>query len=293
MAIAIAIAALVLISIAFQLLTPWWLTPIASNWGSIDTALDITMWVCGLVFIVLNLFLAYSIYRYRHRKGHKAHYDPESVALERRLTVWTAVGIAALLAPGLIAWKEYVTVPSNAAVFEAMGQQWQWSYRFPGKDGVLGTVNSRQISPDNPFGLNPDDPFGRDDILVESNEVHLPLGRPVKAVLRSKDVLHDFFVPQMRAKMDLVPGIVTYLWFTPTRTGTFEILCLELCGVGHYTMRGTMVVDEQPAFDAWLSEQPTFAQLMAEAGQAAPAAAVQATGAGAQQNNESPVQSGN
>ena len=270
MALAIVIVALVLLSIAFQLFTPWWLTPLASNWGSIDNALNITMWVCGSVFIALNLFLAFSIFRYRHRKGHRAHYDPESVALERRLTVWTAVGIVALLAPGLIAWNKFVTVPKNASVFEAVGQQWQWSFRFPGKDGVLGTVNSRLISPDNPFGINPDDPFGRDDILVEGNEVHLPLGRPIKAVLRSKDVLHDFFVPQIRARMNLVPGIVTYFWFTPTRTGRYEILCGQLCGVSHYTMRGVMVVDKEPDFEAWLSQQPTFAQLRAEA-RAAPA----------------------
>ena len=164
MAIAIVIVALVLLSIAFQIFTPWWQTPLASNWHSIDTALNVTMWVCGIVFVVLNLFLAFAIYRYRHRQGHRAHYDPESVALERRLTVWTAIGIAALLAPGLIAWNQFVTVPKNAQVFEVVGQQWQWSFRFPGKDGVLGTVNARQISADNPFGLNPEDPFGRDDI---------------------------------------------------------------------------------------------------------------------------------
>ncbi|MGH6781850.1 MAG: hypothetical protein ACREB5_07085, partial [Sphingomonadaceae bacterium] len=166
---------------------------------------------------------------------------------------------------------------------------WQWSFRFPGKDGVLGTVNSRQISPDNPFGLNPDDPFGRDDILVESSEVHLPLGRPLKVVLRSNDVLHNFFVPPIRARMDLVPGMVTYFWFTPTRTGTFEILCAELCGVGHYTMRSAMVVDEEPAFAAWLSQQPTFAQLMADAGRAAPVDAVAAVG-GSDQENPRPTQ---
>jgi cytochrome c oxidase subunit 2 len=278
MAIAIVIAALVLLSIAFQLLTPWWLTPLESNWRSIDTALGVTMWVCGFFFVALNLFLAFSIMRYRHRRGHRAHYNPESVTLERRLTVWTAVGIAALLAPGLIAWKEFVTVPKDALVFEAVGQQWQWSFRFPGNDGVLGTVSSRQVSPDNPFGLDPDDPYGRDDILVEGSEAHLPRGRPIKVVLRSKDVLHDFFVPQIRSKMDLVPGTVTYFWFTPKRTGRFEILCAELCGVGHYTMRGALVVDEKPAFDAWLSQQPTFAQLIAEAGPAAPADAAGKTG---------------
>ena len=264
MALAIAIVVLVLISIAFQLLTPWWLTPLASNWGSIDNALKVTLCVCGFFFVSLNLFLALAIFRYRHRRGHRAHYNPESVALERRLTIWTAVGIAALLAPGLIAWKEFVTVPKNATVVEAVGQQWQWSFRFPGKDGVLGTADARQISPDNPFGLNPDDPFGRDDILVDGGEVHLPLGRPIKVVLRSKDVLHDFFVPQIRARMNIVPGTVTYFWFTPTRTGKFDILCAQLCGVGHYMMRGAVVIDQAPAFDAWLKQQPVFAQPAAE-----------------------------
>jgi cytochrome c oxidase subunit 2 len=272
MAIAIVIVALVLLSVAFQLLTPWWLTPLASNWRSIDTALGVTMWVCGVVFIALNLFLAVSIFRYRHRRGHRAHYNPESVTLERRLTLWTAVGIAALLAPGLIAWKQFVTVPKDAALVEAIGQQWQWSFRFPGKDGVLGTANTRQITADNPFGLDPSDPYGRDDILVEGNEVHLPLGRPIKVVLRSKDVLHDFFVPQIRARMDLVPGMITYFWFTPTRPGKYEILCAELCGVSHYAMRGVLIVDKPRDFDAWLSKQPTFAQSMAEAGPPAPAA---------------------
>jgi cytochrome c oxidase subunit 2 len=271
MAIAIVIVALVLLSIALQLLSPWWLTPLASNWGSIDTALNVTMWVCGGVFIALNLFLAYSLFRYRHRDGHRAHYDPESVRLERRLTIWTAIGIAALLAPGLIAWKQFVTAPKDALVVEAVGQQWQWSFRFPGKDGVLGTANARQITPDNPFGLSADDPFGRDDILVDGSEVHLPLGRPIKVVLRSKDVLHDYFVPQIRARMDMVPGMITYFWFTPTRTGNFEILCAELCGIGHYAMRGTMVVEKEPAFRAWLGQQPVHAQLVAQASASAAA----------------------
>jgi cytochrome c oxidase subunit II len=101
--------------------------------------------------------------------------------------------------------------------------------------------------------------------LVETNELHLPLGRPVKMVLRSKDVLHDFYVPQFRAKMDLVPGIVTYFWMTPTVTGSFDVLCAELCGVGHHSMRGTVVVERQAAFDRWLGEQTTFGQVLAAA----------------------------
>lgn len=265
MPVAIAIALLVLASIIFHLVSPWWKTPIASNWGSIDTALDVTLWICAIAFVGLNLFMAWALWRYRHREGHRAHYDPENPSLEKRLTFWTAIGIAGMLAPGLIAWSQYVNVPKDAAVVEATGQQWQWTFRFPGPDGVLGTAAVGHITPDNSFGLNPRDPYGRDDILVETNELHLPLGQPVKMVLRSKDVLHDFYVPQFRAKMDLVPGIVTYFWMTPTKSGTYEILCAELCGVGHHEMRGTVVVEPQRAFDKWLAEQMTFGELMAQA----------------------------
>lgn len=263
MAAAIAIALLVLGSIAFHLLSPWWRTPLASNWSSIDNALTITMWICAVAFVALNLFLAYTLFRYRHREGHRAHYEPENTRLEKRLTFWTAIGIAGMLAPGLLAWNRFVTVPKDAAIVEATGQQWQWSFRFPGPDGVLGTSDVRHITPDNPFGLNPQDPYGRDDRLIEGNELHLPLNKPVKMLLRSKDVLHDFYVPEFRARMDLVPGIITYFWLTPTRPGTYEVLCAELCGVGHYMMRGTVIVEPEPAFRAWLAKQPTYAQLAA------------------------------
>lgn len=283
MPVAIAIALLVLVSILFHWFSPWWLTPIASNWGSIDTALNVTLWICAAAFIILNLFMAWLILKYRHRPGNRAHYEPENARLEKQLTFWTAIGIAGMLAPGLIAWNEYVTVPDGAAVVEATGQQWQWTYRFPGADGVLGTASTNHITPDNPFGINPRDPHGQDDILIESSELRLPLNQPVKLVLRSKDVLHDFYVPQFRAKMDLVPGIVTYFWMTPTRTGTFDILCAELCGVGHYQMRGTVVVEERPAFDAWLGEQMTYRQMaaLAEARRTELAQAGNADGMGA------------
>ncbi|HEY0446574.1 MAG TPA: cytochrome c oxidase subunit II [Allosphingosinicella sp.] len=264
MAVAVVIALLVLGSILFHVLSPWWLTPIASNWGSIDTALIITLYICAVAFVGLNLFLALAILKYRARAGHKAHYEPENARLEKQLTLWTGIGIAGMLAPGLIAWNEYVTVPDDATVIEATGQQWQWGFRFPGRDGVLGTAAIAHMGPDNPFGINPKDPHGRDDVLIETNELHMPIGRPVKMVLRSKDVLHDFYVPQFRAKMDLVPGIVTYFWMTPTRTGTFEILCAELCGVGHHEMRGTVVVEPQAAFDTWMAEQMTFGQVLAQ-----------------------------
>ena len=143
-----------------------------------------------------------------------------------------------------------------------MGQQWQWSYRLPGKDGRLGTSDIRYISSENSMGVNPDDPYGKDDIIIQGGDnLHLPLGKPVKVLLRSIDVLHDFYVPEFRAKMDMIPGAVTYFWFTPTRTGTFEVLCAELCGVAHAQMRSKVIVQEEKEYHAWLEKQRTFAEL--------------------------------
>jgi cytochrome c oxidase subunit 2 len=264
MVLAIVLVLLVVGSVLFHFLSPWYFTPIASNWTTIDDTISITFWVTGSVFVAVNLFMAYCVVRYRHQKGRRADYEPENKKLEGWLIGLTTLGIVGMLAPGLLVWAKFVDVPKDAAVFEAVGKQWHWSYRFPGKDGVLGTVDARYISDKNPFGINPDDPFGRDDILISSPEVHLPIGKPVKALLRSVDVLHDFAVPQFRVKMDLVPGLVTYVWFTPTRTGKFDLLCEELCGTAHFTMRGKVVVDEERAFQEWLSSYPTFAQSMAK-----------------------------
>ena len=111
--------------------------------------------------------------------------------------------------------------------------------------------------------MSPYDPNGRDDVIISDTEIHLPLGKPVKVVLRSIDVVHDFYVPEFRAKMDMVPGMETYFWFTPTKTGTFEILCAGYCGVGHPMMRGTVVVDTESNYQAWLQHQKTFAELTA------------------------------
>src|SRR5690606_28280922 len=108
-----------------------------------------------------------------------------------------------------------------------------------------------------------EDPDGQDDVLVSSAEVHLPVNRPVRFWLRSKDVLHNFTVAQFRVKMDLVPGMETHMWLTPTRTGRFEVLCEELCGIAHHSMRGAVVVEEQEAFDEWVASWPTWAELAA------------------------------
>jgi len=266
MVIAIALIVLVLATVLFHFFSPWYFTPIASNWDTVDSTVDVTFWVTGVVFVAVNLFLAYAIIRYRHRKHgpkHQAHYEPENKRLEWWLTGITSVGIAAMLAPGLAVWAKFVTVPEDAQAVEVLGQQWAWTYRFPGQDGELGAADSNLISIDNPFGLDPNDPVGQDDRLVTSPELHLPVGKPVRLLLRAKDVNHQFAVPQFRVKMDMVPGMVTYFWLTPTRTGTFDVLCEQLCGVAHFAMRGRVVVDEEPDFETWLAAQPTFAKVSA------------------------------
>src|SRR3546814_577042 len=252
-------------TVVFHFLCPWWWTPSASNWGYVDDTILITFWITGFVFVAVGLFMAYCIYRYRHQAGRKAAYEPENKKLEVWLTVGTTLGVAGMLAPGLFVWNQFVTVPEEAVAIEAVGAQWQWTFRLPGKDGALGTSNPKSVNYENPFGLRATDPNGQDDILVEDGELHLQRDKPVKVLLRSIDVLHDFYVPQFRAKMDMVPGTVTYFWLTPTTAGTYEILCFELCGSGHYAMRGTVVVDEEADYQAWLQEQSTFAELYARA----------------------------
>ncbi|HET7202835.1 MAG TPA: c-type cytochrome [Steroidobacteraceae bacterium] len=263
MVIAVVLVLLVIGTVAFHVLNPWWLTPIASNWGEMDDTLNLTFWVTGAVFVAVNLFMAYAVVRYRHRKGveRRAEYEPEYKRLEWWLIGLTSVGVIAMLAPGLVVWAKFVTVPDGADVVEAVGQQWSWSFRLPGDDGVLGTTDPSLMDADNPFGMDANDPRGQDDVLIARPELHLPLDRPVKVLLRSKDVLHDFTVPQFRVKMDMVPGMVTYLWLTPTKAGEYEILCEELCGMGHFAMRGRVVVVDADSYQAWLGAQPTFAQL--------------------------------
>ena len=265
MPLAIVLIVLVVGSLLFHFLSPWTFTPIASNWGMIDTTVDITFVVTGIVFVAVNLFLAYAIIRFRHKEGARAKYEPENKKLEVWLTVITTIGVAAMLAPGLFVYGNIVTVPEGATEIEAVGQQWKWTFRLPGEDGDFGKTDSRLISVENPYGINPDDPNGRDDVLVDDAIVHIPVGEPVLFWLRSKDVLHNFTVAQFRVKMDLVPGMESYMWLEPTKVGEYEILCEELCGIAHHAMRGRVVVDEPGDYAAWVDSQPTFAELQARA----------------------------
>lgn len=169
-----------------------------------------------------------------------------------------------MLAPGLLIWKDVVTPPDDAVSLEVLARQWNWSYRLPGEDGKLGAVAVSHTSTDNPLGIDPSDPFGQDDIIVYDPVLHLKVDQPVTFLLRSTDVLHNFTVPQFRVKMDFVPGQISYIWAEPKEVGSYDLLCEELCGVGHYAMRGRVIVDSEETYNAWLADQPTFAETQAE-----------------------------
>ena len=249
-------------SILFHIFTPWWWTDIASNWGAMDDTIVLTFWIGGGVFIAVCLFMIYCVFKFSYKEGRKVEYKPEDNKLEIILTVVTTLGVAALLAPGLIVWNQYINTPPNAINIEVMARQWGWQYRLPGEDGKLGTSNIVNINDQNPFGINLDDQNGRDDILIQSDELHLKTNRPVKILLRSTDVLHNFYVPQFRAKMDAVPGLITYYWFEPNKEGDYEVLCAEYCGIGHYGMRAKVVVDNEENYEKWLEQQETFSDFI-------------------------------
>ena len=264
MFVAIIFVLIIIGSIIFHFWSPWWWTPVASNWGNIDDTIILSFWVTGAVFVAVCLFMAYCVWAYRYRPDRKAEYKPEDKKLEFRLTWLTALGVAALLAPGLVVWNKFITVPENAMKIEVVAYQWGWNYRLPGADGVLGKTSVGLISDDNPYGLDISDPNSKDDIIVMDSDLHLEINQPVKVELRSLDVLHNFYVPQFRAKMDMLPGIITYYWFTPEKKGDYEVLCAEYCGTGHYAMRGRVLVDEEKEYSNWLAKQISFEKMLAK-----------------------------
>ena len=259
---------LVLIVVSTSIITfvgPWGLPELASNWGSIDIMIIITTIVTIIAFIAVNVVMAYFIYRYRHREGQKATYLVDDHRLEKILIVITSIGIVALLAPGLFVYSRLINPPANAHTVEVVSQQWQWGYRYPGADGKLGRTNITLVSPKNPLGIDVKDPASQDDIVVPpgpSSQLHLPIDKPVQLELRAKDVLHSFYVPKFRIKMDTVPGEITRTWFTPNTIGTFQVLCAELCGINHYQMKSEVVVQSDEEFQKWLQQQPTVSQTL-------------------------------
>lgn len=241
----------------------WWLPPLASVHGAvIDNLFMITLALTGIVFLLVHVLLAYFVWRYRARSAQQqAYFYLENRPLEVIYTLIPALTLTGLIAVGTRAWFHiHSDPPAEALPVRVIGEQFAWRFQYPGADGKLGRFHPRFVSETNPFGIDPDDPASHDDIVT--TELHVPLGRPVVAYINSKDLLHSFFVPALRVKQDAVPGMTTRFWFIPTQAGTYDIPCAELCGQGHYIMRGQMVVESDATFEAWLAQQPSFATMV-------------------------------
>jgi cytochrome c oxidase subunit 2 len=237
-----------------------WLPPLASEHGAgIDATLIFLLCATGTFFLVGHLVLGWAIWRFSNRSDVSMR--AASVRFERRLTV--AIGLVIVLAAeggvlaiGMPAWKTFYVEqpPGDAIVVEVTVEQFAWNMRYPGPDGVFGSTRPELIDINNPVGIDPEDPMGDDD-FVSINNLYVPANRAVKVRLRAKDVIHSFFLPHFRVKQDAVPGMVIDVWFTPTAEGRFEIACTELCGLGHYQMKGFLHIVPQAQYDAWLAEK--------------------------------------
>ena len=234
----------------------------------IDQMLYITIAITGVVFIITQILLFWFSFKYQEKDGKKAFFFPHNTKLELLWTTVPAIFLTVLVVFGLINWfKMTGDAPKNATLIEITGHQFAWEIRYPGKDGVLGKKNYKLYNQPsgNILGVDFQDPASLDDI--HTTDMHIPVGIPVKLVINSMDVIHDVGLPHFRMKMDAVPGIPTTLWFTPqyttaqmkTRTGNanfvYEISCDQMCGKGHFSMKGTIIVDTPEDYKKWMDSQ--------------------------------------
>jgi len=257
MAIAILIAALAGATLALFFQPRWWFPDaISAHAKAYDAHFLVTLWVIGVIFVVAQALLAFVIFRYRDR-GQTPSSTSGSSTLEIVWTSATAVVFLGLAFAGQGIWAGvHLDSPDPRALrVEVLAKQFAWSYRYAGADGVFGTVNIKKIddSAGNPFGIDPADTRGRDDITAAI--LRVPAGRPVELQLKSRDVIHNFFVRELRLKQDVVPGLTIPLRFTADKPGTYEVPCSELCGLGHHQMRSSLVVMPPDEFDQWLREE--------------------------------------
>jgi cytochrome c oxidase subunit 2 len=241
----------------------YWPMPksISVHGQGIDSQFRLTFAIVGIVFALAQIGLGYCVFRFRDRNGARAVYSHGSSKLEVIWTLATAIVFVFLGITGQRVWAQFhlSEPPADAIPIEVTGQQFAWNIRYPGPDGLFGRTDPKLIddASGDVLGLDPNDPAGKDDI-VTVNQMAIPVNRPVRVILRSKDVTHSFFVPQLRMKQDAVPGMGIMIHFTATETGQYEIACAELCGMLHWQMRAFLHVKSDQEFQDWLKKQSTF-----------------------------------
>ncbi len=236
-----------------------WLPENVSVFGDgVDHLFSLIYYISLAIFVLVNAVYIVFIIRYRRkRKGGKAHYYHGNNLLE---LTWTALPFGLFLFLAFYSdgiWEDIKyssKAPNPDLVVEVLGQTYMWHFRYPGSDGVFGRTDRALITTVNPFGIDPQDPNGKDDFM-SINNMHIPVNKTILVRLSSVDVLHSFFLPNMRIKQDAIPGQMVDVWFNSRKTGMYEIACAELCGSGHYMMRGELLVQSQHEFDTWIDEQ--------------------------------------
>jgi cytochrome c oxidase subunit II len=236
---------------------------------NIDTMLFITIGVTGVVFFITQILLFGFAYKYQESDKRKAYYFTHDNRLELIWTAIPAVVLTVLVVFGLKFWFKITSdAPRDSQVVEVTGHQFGWEFRYPGKDSVLGKKNFKLTdgAKNNSLGVDWSDAESHDDIHV-SGTMHIVVGKPVKLVINSQDVIHDVGLSHFRMKMDAVPGIPTTLWFTPKYTTekmkeitnnpnfVYELSCDQMCGKGHFSMKGIIIVETQEQYDKWMAEQ--------------------------------------
>lgn len=241
----------------FFLAKTWWFPPAISQHGlAYDGQFLRTLIVVGIIFFLAQFALGYVIVRFRNNGG-RAHYSHGNNRLETLWTTATAVLFLGLVVMGTKIWAgvHFDEAPSDAMNIEVVAKQFAWSFRYPGADGKFGHTDLKLVNDasGNPLGLDDKDPATKDDVVSASLKV--PVGRHIKLIMHSRDVIHNFFVRELRMKQDIVPGMEIPLHFQADKVGVYEVPCSELCGLGHYQMRTTMQVMTQADFDQWMQQQ--------------------------------------
>lgn len=256
--LAVFLVALSIWSVWFFLQRVWWFPELASVHGAdSDREFQITLAITGFMFIVVQVGLGFLVTRFG--SGNGGRLIVPSLLFEKRFAITAALIVflvdISLFATGEVAYRRaYGNLPSDSLLVEAVGEQFAWNFRYPGPDGEFGRTDPSLTNLEsNPLGLDPDDPRGDDDIVM-INQMHVPVDELVRVRIRAKDVLHSFALPNFRIKQDAVPGMEINVGFEPTRTGQFEIMCAQLCGLGHYRMRAFLTVETREEFDLWLAE---------------------------------------
>jgi cytochrome c oxidase subunit 2 len=230
----------------------------ATHAAEIDQMISLTHWLMAVLFVGWGVFFIYALARFRKKANPVADYEGAHGKLSKGLEVLIVVAEMVLLVFYAIpAWATRVRdlpAENEATVVRVIAEQFAWNVHYPGPDGKFGRTDVRRVAPENPIGLDRSDPDAKDDITT-INQLNLPVDRPVLVHLSSKDVIHSFGLFEMRVKQDSVPGLDIPVWFIPNKLGETEIACSQLCGLGHYRMRGFVSVKTAEAYQAWLAEE--------------------------------------